>query len=121
MSEAPERIWAYAGAFRMWREKYPEHAKSPVEYIRADRIEALERQVKAADALAEKLQGWIGVAATCAIESGVCRCGDNMERHGNPLDCGHSPVDHGAYVATQLIDDTTSALAAYTATKEGGA
>ena len=87
----------------------------------ADRIEALERQVKAADALAEKLEGWIGVAATCAIESGVCRCGDNMERHGNPLDCGHSPVDHGAYVATQLIDDTTSALAAYTATKEGGA
>ena len=53
MTEAPERIWAYAGAFRMWREKYPEHVKSPVEYIRADRIEALKRQVKAADALAE--------------------------------------------------------------------
>ena len=85
------------------------------------RIEALERQVKAADALAEKLEGWIGVAATCAIESGVCRCGDNMERHGNPLDCGHSPVDHGAHVAMQLIDDTTSALAAHRATKEGGA
>ncbi len=56
MTEAPERIWAYAGAFRMWREKYPEHVKSPAEYIRADRIEALERQVKAADALAEQVQ-----------------------------------------------------------------
>ena len=38
MTEAPERIWAYAGAFRMWREKYPEHVKSPAEYIRADHV-----------------------------------------------------------------------------------
>ena len=82
----------------------------------ADRIEELEAQVRAADALAEALEGWIGVAANCTIESGVCCCGDDMERHGNPLDCGHSPVDHGAYVAMQLIDDTTSALAAYRAT-----
>lgn len=41
MTEAPERIWAYAGAFRMWREKYPEHVKSPVEYLRADHVDAL--------------------------------------------------------------------------------
>ena len=38
MTESPERIWAYAGAFRMWREKYPEHVKSPVEYLRADHV-----------------------------------------------------------------------------------
>ena len=88
----------------------------------ADRIEALEAQVRAAVALAEKLEGWIGVAANCTIESGVCCCcGDDMKRHGNPLDCGHSPVDHGAHVAMQLIDGTTSALATYRSTKEGGA
>lgn len=27
------------------------------------------------------------------VRSGVCCCGDDIERHGNPMDCGHSPVD----------------------------
>ena len=106
----PRDLFASTTITRWWKEKLEA----------ADRIEALERQVKAADALAEKLEGWIGVAANCTIESGVCCCGDDMDRHGIPLDCGHSPVDHGAYAATQLIDATTSALAAYRATKEGG-
>ena len=44
MSETPERIWAYAGAFRMWREKYPEHVKSPTEYIRADHVDAMLKE-----------------------------------------------------------------------------
>jgi hypothetical protein len=43
MSKYPDRIWAYAGAFKMWRDKFPEHAKStsPTEYIRADVSDAL--------------------------------------------------------------------------------
>lgn len=112
-----------AGSVQSWNEGHRDarHEAALIALEADARLEALERQVKAADALAEKLEGWIGVAANCTIESGVCCCGDDMERHGSPLDCGHSPVDHGAYVATQLIDDTTSALAAYTATKEGGA
>jgi len=31
------------------------------------------------------------------VASGVCCCGDDMERHGNPMDCGHSPVDMWDY------------------------
>lgn len=27
------------------------------------------------------------------VNSGVCCCGDDMNRHGNPMACGHSPVD----------------------------
>lgn len=27
------------------------------------------------------------------VSSGVCCCGDDMERHANPMDCGHRPVD----------------------------
>ena len=115
MNDLVKRLRGYGGN-RLWP-----HGPACDCTQAADRIEALEAQVRAADALAEKLEGWIGVAANCTIKSGVCCCGDNMERHGNPLDCGHSPVDHGAYVAMQLIDDTTSALAAYRATKEGGA
>ena len=38
MSEAPERIWTYAGAFKMWRSDYPSHANNPVEYLRADHV-----------------------------------------------------------------------------------
>lgn len=28
---------------------------------------------------------------------GVCCCGDNMNLHANPMDCGHMPVDSGWY------------------------
>ena len=41
MSEAPERIWTYAGAFKMWRSDYPSHANNPVEYLRADHVDAM--------------------------------------------------------------------------------
>lgn len=30
---------------------------------------------------------------------GHCCCGDSMDNHANPMDCGHSPVDMGVYVA----------------------
>lgn len=27
------------------------------------------------------------------VSSGVCCCGDDMEKHASPMICGHSPVD----------------------------
>lgn len=27
------------------------------------------------------------------VGTGVCCCGDDMQRHSNPMDCGHSPRD----------------------------
>ena len=27
------------------------------------------------------------------VASGVCCCGDDMEKHADPMSCGHSPVD----------------------------
>ena len=48
MSDAPERIWAARGLYTAHLDnRWP----TPVEYIRADRIEALEQQV--ADLLAD--------------------------------------------------------------------
>ena len=32
--------------------------------------------------------------------TGTCCCGAAMENHGNPMDCGHSPVDQGEYVVS---------------------
>lgn len=45
------------------------------------------------------------------IKSGVCCCGDGMERHGNPMDCGHSPVDSGEYYSESAIEAARAALA----------
>lgn len=36
----------------------------------------------------------------CSVESGVCCCGDDMDKHGMAAD--HTPVDQGAQFAGQL-------------------
>ena len=54
MSEAPERIFTYAGSFRMWREHRPDYAKNCVEYVRADLMEAAEQQGYASAMEAER-------------------------------------------------------------------
>ena len=41
------------------------------------------------------------IFANCTVTDGVCCCGDNMEGHADPMNCGHSPVDHGAYAVDQ--------------------
>ena len=65
---------------------------------RAERVECL-------------LEAWVELAAHCSIEEGVCCCGEDMENHPNPMDCGHSPVDHCVYVASQLVEETRATLA----------
>jgi phage shock protein A len=59
----------------------------------------------------ELLEAWGDVAVHCSIEEGVCCCGDNMENHTNPMDCGHTPLDHGTYIAIQLAEKTRATLA----------
>lgn len=36
MTDAPERIWAYAGSFKMWRDHKTDRPHTQTEYIRAD-------------------------------------------------------------------------------------
>lgn len=86
------------------------------------RIEAATKEEWAARALAaeerlaksvELLEAWVDVATHCTIEEGVCCCGDGMDTHAEPINCGHSPVDHGAYVATGLMEKTSNTLAGF--------
>ena len=63
-------------------------------------------------ALVEALKDWLELAEHCSITDGVCCCGENMENHSEPMECGHSPVDHAAYVARYMIESTRAALAA---------
>lgn len=66
----------------------------------ADRIEELEAEN-------EMLRGLVSSAESifdnCQISAGICCCGDNMEGHSDPMSCGHSPVDMGAYSTDQWI------------------
>ena len=80
-----------------------------VEYVRADRIEELE--AKLAKAL-ELLEAWLELSGHCSIEEGVCCCGDNMDNHSPPMDCGHMPLDHGTYIAVHLGETTRATIAA---------
>jgi hypothetical protein len=46
MTDAPEKIWAYAGSFKMWRDHKTDMGQRQTEYTRTDvadaRIEELE-------------------------------------------------------------------------------
>ena len=64
------------------------------------------------------LEAWINVAAHCTIEEGVCCCGDNMDTHAKPINCGHSPVDRGVYIAEGLVEETNTTLAELTGGKD---
>lgn len=59
------------------------------------------------------LENILGILENCDISSGVCMCGDSMEHHGNPMDCGHSPVDQGQYYAGSAIEIAKQALHDY--------
>jgi hypothetical protein len=74
----------------------------------ADRIEKLEAKLAKA---VEALKSWLELASYCTIEEGVCCCGDDMKNHADPMDCGHLPVDHGAYIAHHIKKSTRATLA----------
>ena len=58
----------------------------------------------------DALQMWETLYVNVSMKSGVCCCGDDMENHENPMNCGHSPLDSGEYYAALAIDKTRVAL-----------
>lgn len=52
-----------------------------------------------------------GMVSNCDVNSGVCCCGDSMDKHPDPMYCGHSPVDSGIYAAESLLKKTRAAIA----------
>jgi hypothetical protein len=77
-------------------------------YARADL--ATQPDPLADPRVSELLEAWLELSGHCSIEEGVCCCGEDMENHSNPMNCGHSPVDHGAYVASHLVERTLAEL-----------
>ena len=57
------------------------------------------------------VRGLVDLLGNCSVESGVCCCGDDMRSHADPMNCGHSPVDSGAYAALSLYERAVEVLA----------
>ena len=53
----------------------------------------------------------VGMIENTSIETGCCCCGDGMDGHANPMICGHSATDQGAYLAGLLYEDAKAAIA----------
>lgn len=56
------------------------------------------------------LENCLAVMENVSMESGVCCCGDEMEKHSNVFDSGHMPVDSGVYAAGSLIKEIKKEL-----------
>ena len=119
--DAPAEVWVETPANGP-RNAYLHCGSWPgdrTKYIRADlsqaAVEALEAKLAKAVGL---LEAWIRVATHCTIEEGVCCCGAAMDTHDDPMSCGHLQVDHGAYVARGLVEETNATLAELTGGKD---
>lgn len=45
----------------------------------------------------------------CApVGSGVCCCGESMEGHSSPMECGHSPVDQWDHSLRCWLDEISA-------------
>ena len=69
-------------------------------------------------ALVEALRGAIASIEHADMSDGVCCCGDNMDNHSNPMDCGHSPTDAGEYHAYLVLKKARAAIAAWEAKRD---
>lgn len=54
--------------------------------------------------LTDSLERMIACVERADVRAGWCCCGDSMENHGNPMDCGHSPVDMGEYYTSSALE-----------------
>ena len=67
----------------------------------APELERLRAELAASQAREEKLLDFIQNAP---VSSGVCCCGEGMDRHSDPMSCGHSPRDQWDWSVQCLVE-----------------
>ena len=77
---------------------------------------AARRKLEAAQGLVDALERCIASIEHADMSDGVCCCGDDMETHSNPMDCGHTPVDAGEYFSRSATEHARAAISAWDAT-----
>ena len=98
-------------------------ARAVCETMRAERDDALTRLAAAEGrvaALTGALEACVASLERANTAEGVCCCGDSMDRHPNPMNCGHSPVDIGDYYAGRALEAANAALATVTPPADTG-
>ena len=61
--------------------------------------------------LVEALEACVASLERADTAERVCCCGDSMDAHSDPMNCGHSPVDMGDYYAGKAREAARAALA----------
>lgn len=65
-------------------------------------IKRLRAELAEAQAQKQRLLDFIKCAP---VASGVCCCGESMDRHSDPMDCGHTPRDEWDWAVECLLKD----------------
>lgn len=76
--------------------------RAAIAHEAADEIERLRAELAASQAREASLLEFIQHAP---VSSGVCCCGESMDRHSDPMMCGHSPTDEWDWSVHCLIED----------------
>jgi hypothetical protein len=58
------------------------------------------------------LREFVDFVRQAPVSSGVCCCGDDMEKHADPMSCGHAPVDQWDHSLSQWLKEIDPLLAA---------
>lgn len=64
-----------------------------------DAADLIERQAAQIEMMREFI-------ARAPVSSGVCCCGEAIDRHSSPMICGHSPVDLWDHSVEQILSTT---------------
>ena len=72
-----------------------------------------QRDSELADKACEHLQNVMYALQQAEIKTGVCCCGDSMDRHDVAFNCGHSPVDEFDYHGLPVLQNARRLLQSY--------
>jgi hypothetical protein len=75
-----------------------------------EEIYANARLIAAAPDLLVALRAMLAIVSQTGIASGICCCGDDMNQHENPFNCGHVAVDSGHYHSGPLLECARAAI-----------
>jgi hypothetical protein len=104
-----------------WRADLMHEAADCIERLEANYIEACdeaaecymrqcitERKLTKA---VEALRACVASIEHADMSDGVCCCGEEMDGHSDPMNCGHTPTDMGKYYAFLALKAARKVLA----------
>lgn len=87
--------------------EYDHEREANAAFIASSRtaVPALVERVRELTGMVER---FCNIMQHCSVTDGSCCCGEDMAKHSEFS--GHSPTDHGSYVADQALEDALALL-----------